>query len=437
MTHQQPGLEEIQHWLTRAQTITGRATGQIDDQGLSEAETIDQIRALEEAKAAMAAAQARLTAHLHTTRVRREAAEGVPARRRGAGLGAEVGLARRVSPHLGNTHLGVALALTREMPHTLAALAAGQISEWHATILVKETAVLTVEHRTEVDRQLAGHLTSGWGARQLGNEARRAGYRLDPGSALRRVRGAETDRRVSLRPAPDTMTYLTGFLPVAHGVACKAALTREAAARKAAGDPRTRSQIMADTLVQRLTGQATATGTGVEIELVMTDQTLLAGSPEPAHIVGYGTVPAETARSLVRAADKAWIRRLFTHPESGALVAMDSRRRHFTGQLRHLLVLTHDTCATPWCDAPVRHADHTHPVREGGATSYTNAAGLCEACNYTKDLPGWHATVHTRADGTRILDLTSPTGHARHSRAPDPPGTPDPITRLLSGLYAA
>ncbi len=432
MASQQPPLEEIQNWLTRAQSIAGQSGGR----NLTEAEAIDQIRALEEAKAAMAAAQARLTAYLHATRVRREAAGGIPARRRGAGLGAEVGLARRVSPHQGNTHLGVALALTREMPHTLAALAAGQISEWHATILVKETAVLTAEHRTEVDRQLAPHLTgAGWGARQLANEARRAGYRLDPGSALRRVRGAETDRRVSLRPAPDTMTYLTGFLPVAHGVACKAALTREADNLKAAGDPRNRSQIMADTLVQRITGQATATG--VEIELVMTNQTLLAGSAEPAHLVGYGAIPAETARSLVRAADKAWIRRLFTHPESGALIAMDSRRRRFTGQLRHLLVLTNDTCATPWCDAPVRHADHTHPVRDGGQTSYTNATGLCEACNYTKDLPGWHATVHTRPDGTRILDLTSPTGHRQHSRAPDPPGAPDPITRLLSGLYAA
>lgn len=433
MVRRQPSLEEIQGWLTRAQAITGRTTGQ----GLSEAETIDQIRALEEAKAAMAAAQARLTAHLHATRVRREAAEGVQARRRGAGLGAEVALARGVSPHLGNTHLGVALALSREMPHTLAALTAGQISEWHATILVKETAVLSVEHRAEVDRQLAPHLASaGWGPRRLGNEARRAGYRLDPGSALRRVRGAEADRRVSLRPAPDTMTYLTGFLPVAHGVACKAALTREADTLKAAGDPRTRGQIMADTLVQRLTGQSTATGAGVEIELVMTDKTLLTGSPEPAHLVGYGAIPAETARHLVRTADEAWIRRLFTHPDSGSLVAMDSHRRHFTGQLRHLVVLTNDTCTTPWCDAPVRHADHPRPVRDGGPTSYTNATGLCEACNYTKDLPGWHATMHTRPDGTRILDLTSPTGHSQRSRAPDPPGAPDPITKRIQALLA-
>lgn len=426
-----PDLQEVRGWRARAAEVTGA--------GLEEAELLDQVRALEELKAAAAAAQARLTAYLYAARASREAAEGVPAKQRCAGLGAEVALARRVSPHQGNRHLGVALALTREMPRTLAALSTGQTSEWAATTLVRETAVLSVEHRAEVDHQIARHLRqeSGWGVRRLAHEARRIGYRLDPGSALRRVRGAQSDRRVSLRPAPDTMTYLTGFLPVAQGVACQVALTREADTRKAAGDPRSRGQIMADTLVERLTGQATAVGTPVEIELVITDQALLAGSPEPAHLVGYGPIPAHTARNLARDAERAWIRRLFTHPESGALVAIDSRRRLFTGQLRHLLILTDDICATPWCDAPVRHADHAIPVKDGGGTGTTNGAGLCEACNYTKDLPGWHTTLTLRSDGTRILDLTSPTGHRQQSHPPDPPGAPDPATQLLRRIIAA
>ena len=426
-----PPLEEIRRWRARMAEVTGA--------GLDEAEALEQVRALEEVKAAAAAAQARLTAQAYAARARREAADGVPARKRCAGLGAEVALARRVSPHQGNRHLGVALALTREMPHTLAALTTGQLSEWRATLLVRETAVLSTGHRTVVDRDLAPHLTgeTGWGDRQLANQARRAGYRLDPGSAIRRVRGAQTDRRVSLRPAPDTMTYLTGFLPVAQGVACQAALTREADTRKAAGDPRTRGQIMADTLVARLTGRAHATGVPVEVELVITDRALFAGSDEPAHLLGYGPVPAETARGLVRDADHAWIRRLFTHPESGTLVATDARRRTFTGQRRHQLVLTNDTCATPWCDAPVRHADHVTPARTGGPTAYANGTGLCEACNYTKDLPGWDATLVTRSDGTRILHLTDPSRRRHHSRAPDPPGAPDPGTRRLRKILAA
>jgi hypothetical protein len=327
------------------------------------------------------------------------------------------------------------------MPHTLAALAAGTIDEWAATRLVQETAVLTVEHRTEVDRllmhpQVGLFHGSGWGTRKLADEARRAGYRLDPGSATRRVRGATSDRRVTIRPAPDTMTNLTAFLPVAQGVAAYATLARDADSLKAAGDDRSRTQLMADLLVQRLTGQAHATGTPVEVELLMTDRTLFAGSAEPAHLVGHGTVPAQTGRDLVRDADQAWLRRLYTHPDTGALVAMDTRRRLFTGQRRHQLILTNDLCATPWCDAPVRHADHAIPVRDGGTTTATNGAGLCEACNYTKDLPGWHTVLTTRPDGTRILDLTTPTGQRSRSRPPDPPGAPDPASRQLRRIVA-
>jgi len=191
---------------------------------------------------------------------------------------------------------------------------------------------------------------------------------------------------------------------------------------------------MADTLVERLTGQTAATGVPVEVELVMTQRTLLDGGGEPAHLVGYGTIPAESARQLVRDADRAWVRRLFTHPRSGTLVAMDSRRRQFAGQLRHQLVLTNDTCATPWCDAPVRHADHSTPAGAGGPTSITNGAGLCEACNYTKELPGWAANILPRSDGSFVLDLTSPTGHRHRSRAPSPPGAPDPLQQRLKAL---
>jgi len=422
-----PQLEHLQRWVLRA--------AQVGDGVLTEAAMIDRIRALEELKAVAAAEQAKLTAHLYAARQRREATEKVPAAKRCAGLGTEIALARRVSPHQGNRHLGVALALTRELPNTFAALAAGEISEWRATLVVRETAVLSAEHRLEVDRQLARHLAgSGWGDRQVANEAKRIGYRLDPGSAIRRVRGAEKDRHVSLRPAPDTMTYLTGFLPVAQGVACKVALMMHADSLKAQGDQRSRAQIMADTLVQRITGQAKATGTPAEVNLVMTDKALFTGTNEPANLVGFGTIPAELARRLVREADRAWVRRLYTHPESGALVAMDSRARFFRDGIRHQAVLTWDTCAIPGCDGPVRHIDHPTPVKAGGQTSSDNAAGLCEACNYTKDLPGWSAILHTQSDGGKVLDLTSPTGHRHRSRAPDPPGAPDLVNQRVRAL---
>jgi len=58
------------------------------------------------------------------------------------------------------------------------------------------------------------------GDQTLVAEARRIGYRLDPHAVTDRARRAESDRRVTIRPAPDTMTCLGGLLPARQGVAC-------------------------------------------------------------------------------------------------------------------------------------------------------------------------------------------------------------------------
>ncbi len=193
---------------------------------VSDPDRIDRIRALEEVKAACAAAQARDAADLDVSRRARHAEAGLPARRHGEGVGAEVALARRESAHRGGRHLGLAKALVHEMPHTLACLSAGRLSEWRATLLVRETAALSAADRHQVDRVIAGDpdRLERLGDRQLVAEARRLGYRFDPGSVLARSRRAEADRQVTCRPAPDTMAYLTALLPARAAVAALAAL---------------------------------------------------------------------------------------------------------------------------------------------------------------------------------------------------------------------
>ena len=56
------------------------------------------------------------------------------------------------------------------------------------------------------------------GDRQLVGACQQEAYRLDPESFVARRRQAEADRRVSLRPAPDAMTWLSALLPVKDGV---------------------------------------------------------------------------------------------------------------------------------------------------------------------------------------------------------------------------
>jgi hypothetical protein len=171
-------------------------------------------------------------------------------------------------------------------------------------------------------------------------------------------------------------------------------------------------------MVERVTGRATAEGVAVEVQLVMTDAALLGGDHTPAVVDGYGPVPAPLARRWLRdTAAAVWLRRLYTSPDAGALVAMDSTRRTFTGNLRRFIRVRDGLCRTPWCGAPIRHVDHPHRAADGGGTSVRNSQGLCEACNQAKDALGWRARAGT--DGT--VETTTPTGHRYVSRVPPGP----------------
>jgi len=416
-----------------------RLTTRVDDP-----ERIDQIRLLEEIKAAAAAAQAKVTTEFAASQRAVQIDAGVLAKNVGTGIASQVALAKREAPARACRYVGWAGILTRELPQTFAMLQQGRITEWRAQIVARETAWLSAGHRAEVDAELASRLES-LGDRAIEAEAKKLAYRLDPHGYLGRISTAESERRVTLRPAPDTMSVLSGVLPVGQGVSVLASLTEHANSRRSQGDQRSRGQIMADTLVERVTGQATADAVPVEVRLVMTDQTLMNYGPtpdEPANIEGYGPVPAEVARRVAgTGAKKAdlWLRRLFTSPETGALVAMESRRRHFDDGLADVLIVRDQTCRTPWCGAPIRHKDHVTAVEEGGVTSEANGQGLCEACNYSKQAPGWHARASGDGAGEEI-EITTPTGHRFRSKPPAlPRGTPPnrAVTILADPVHAA
>lgn len=398
------------------------------DPGFGESDLVAGIAALERLKAAAAARQARLAVALDTARRAAEAAAGVPAARRGRGVAAEVALARRDSPVRGGRHLGFARALVNEMPHTLAALEAGALSEWRATIVVRESACLDVEDRRRLDAELCSDTKEldGVGDAALAAAAKAIAYRLDPHAVVDRAARAQDERTVTIRPAPDTMAYVTALLPVAQGVSVYAALKRQA---DVCCDGRSRGQVMADTLVERVTGRPAAQPVPIAVNLVISDQALVGVESGAAVIAGYGSVPSAVAQNLIAAAVEdpnslATLRRLYAKPGSGALVAMESRSRVFPKGLAEFIGLRDQRCRTPYCDAPVRHRDHALPHRRGGATSGVNGLGLCEGCNYTKETPGWTVRTEVGENGSHTARYTTPTGAHHHSTAPPMPGTP-------------
>lgn len=112
------------------------------DTAVSDAERVEQLALLEAVKAAAAGAQAKVAVAFAASQREAQAAAGVPARKRGLGVAAQVALARRESPQTGSRHLGLAAALHTELPHTRAHLAAGRVSEWAATVVARESAHL-------------------------------------------------------------------------------------------------------------------------------------------------------------------------------------------------------------------------------------------------------------------------------------------------------
>jgi len=410
--------------------------------GLDNSSRVDTIRALEELVCVATAAQAALASELDESQRADQAAAGVPAELQGRGVALQVALARRESHHRGQRHLGLAKVVVTELPHTWTAWRAGRITEWKATLIARETACLEREDRLSVDATVAGdpERVERMGERELVAACQREAQRLDAASCVKRRRQAEADRHVTLRPAPDSMTWLSTLLPAKGGVAAKVALTRAADAARATGDPRTRGQIEADTLVEAVLSAAARRdddvtrwdgptvpdapsqgSAAVALGLVMTDRALFGTSDEPAHLEGYGPIPAELAREIVAGAcsrtERVWLHRLYTSPTSGELVAMDGRGRLFRGSLARFVRLRDQVCRTPWCDAPIRHTDHAEEHEAGGETSAVNGQGLCEACNLAKQAPRWRARPSPVMDGHHIETVT-PTGHVYGSAPP-------------------
>jgi len=410
------------------------------DSNADESALLGRMAELERGKSAAAAEQARLAAALEAKRVVAARAGGPRVSR--AALGSEVGLARHESPHKGERLMAMARILTADMPCTLAALESGVLSEHRAELITKEAACLSVLDRQLLDADLCGDPgpLAGLGNAEITAEAARIAYELDQQSVLEKMARAQATRHVRFRVAGDGMMSMTVRLPAAQGQLVRQTLSREAASAVAAGVGRSRAQVMADVVVERVTGRDPVDSpVPVALNLVMSDETLLTGGEEPARLDGYGPIPAALARDLVLAATAdpkagAAVRRLYAQPGTSKLVAMESKARAFPKGLARFIALRDQVCRTPFCNARIRHTDHITPHRNTGPTSAHNGQGLCEHCNYVKEEPGWQAAATYDRHGRHTVQLTTPSGAVYTATAP--PG-PEGLRIFTRDVYIA
>lgn len=342
----------------------------------------------------------------------------------------EVSVVTRTSPSTASRRTKACRRLVRDMPVLLGALATGMIGPEKAFAAASTTSVLDSAQRGSVDHALGARLgdIAGAGQRQWVGEVHALVQLVDPHGERRRHEVARRGRSVTLRRRDHGMATLSINLPALDASLARKRLSLEGEKRRAGGDRRGHSAIMADTAADALIGRDGAIDpVSLDIGVIITDRALFCpDSAEPALIEGYGAVPvdqiSESLRNATREPDpggansdaaatgdfepdrpdrpalRATLRRLYTHPTSGELVAVESRARAFPPALSRFLRWRSMTCAGPFCNADIRHDDHIRPYSSGGHTCLDNGNGLCALCN-GKETQGVIARTPNRPPG--------------------------------------
>jgi hypothetical protein len=278
------------------------------------------------------------------------------------------------------------------LPATLDALADGDISYRHATIVIDNAGSLPDEARSEYEQAV---MTD---ARRLNpprfrDRARRIRERHHPASLAVR-RATESERRsVVVEPTRDAMAYLTLYGPAERVIAIDDRLDRIAASMRCPDDPRIFAQLRADAFCELLLDGAVP-GTGhagirPQVLVAVPVLTLLSLDDEPASLEGYGPIPADVARQLAAAAPS--FVRLLTHPETGAVLSVGRDRHTIPADMRMFLRLRDETCRGVGCGrrAATSDVDHGREWARGGPTSVDNLAHLCRGDHTRKTELGW------------------------------------------------
>ena len=447
------------------------SNGVIEFSEAQTAELTSIVAAVQQADAALAAAEAaRIRALARAGELARELAAGKPSRVREhdmalRSIAATIGVPTRVSDRSMQRQIGDAERLAERYPGTLEARAQGEITRQHVYAIQDAAADLPDEVIPAFEAEALDRCRRDTVGR-VKAELEILAQRMHPRSFVERHASARERRDITTRALPDGMSslLLVAPTPVIAGIddrmnqmatvvidvrnAAKAAVGSPAdddariPADILASDIRTRAQIRADIAADiLLTGSPfadpTVTGDGpgtlgairAKIQVVVPALSLLKpegdenGHAEPADLVGYSPIDAETARAIAEACD-TWWERLVTHPVTGQVLHTNGYQRtaaidrHLRARDRH--------CRFPGCRLPAIRCevDHTIDHALGGKTDVCNLAHLCQRHHSMKQFAGWK--VRQLEGG--ILEWTSPVG-TTYTDYPPTPGVhfaPDP-----------
>jgi hypothetical protein len=369
----------------------------------------------------------------------------------------DVAAALRMSTGTAQIRIDVARTLINHLPNVCSALAMGEISPAHATVIARESASAIRDgmgpaHIYSIEQSALAYAEFHTPT-QVANKVRTTIAKLAPEPFEEIAERARDTRRVSCFREVDGLSTIVAILPAEdaqivmkaienfiHAQVANEAITLNArgvsgAGARAAGagagagvaggasdsandsevapgEHRSMDMKRADALtsiatwsLQQSTVDVKLHRRPVTVNVTIDLPTLLGLAENPGQLAGYGAIPASVARAL--ASDGKW-QRFITDPQTGTLLDFGRESYEPPQALIDFLIARDRTCRFPGCRHSAARADldHAQSWESGGKTSPENLGALCRRHHRLKTHGGWKLKSHS--DGA--CTWTSPLG---------------------------
>jgi len=341
----------------------------------------------------------------------------------------DISTALRLAPATAQSRIDIARTLVNNLPNTCSALATGEISSAHATVIARETAAAIRDGAPEsvifeIEQRAIAYAefhTPG----QVANHVRNTVAKFAPEEFEEVTARATALRRVNCYNETDGMSTVVAILPATDAQVVMNSIEAFILRQEQIGknndlsmgasvefEKLTVDQKRADALsaicanfLSDISTTVTPQRRPLTVNVTIDLPTLLGLAENPGQLAGYGPIPASVAREL--ASDGKW-KRFITEPQTGNLLDFGRESYEPPQQLKDFLIARDRTCRFPGCrrSALLSDLDHAQSWESGGSTSLENIGALCRRHHRLKTHDGWK--IESFPDGS--CTWTSPLG---------------------------